>query len=352
MSEANKTQNGEGKPPLYEQRRFVFMTIDPVHISAGGYRLGRVDNTITREPGTNLPKIPGTSLMGAARSYAAMRYGKPAAAGQHKNLKEKDGCPIIYTFGTATEAGGGQAGSVSIGDAHLLFFPVYSMAGPLWVSTKERTLEAWGKESITQLPVEPDDKGQTVTSLDWKDHLNLGWLLLPTQSGLGINAPDEIKKRDEWKAISQRIVLASAKVFSQIVNSNLEVRTSVSIKPETGAAEDGALFTYEAIPRAAWLWCDVVQDNYRELNNKGKDSFPATQKQYRPPKKNEKGEIIEEGRENDGDEELSEPWNSPMDVVKAGCRLIEHLGIGGMGTRGFGRMRLLGDISLQNGGRQ
>jgi CRISPR-associated protein Cmr4 len=356
MNEATATKK------LYEHRRFVFMTLDPVHIGAGGYRLGRVDNTITREPGTNLPKIPGTSLAGAARSYAAMRYGKPAAAGQHKEWQkrkkeEKDKCPILYTFGTATDgsdsgAGGSRAGSVSLGDAHLLFFPVYSMAGPLWVSTKERVKEAWGRESIAKLPVEPDDKGQTTTSLVWQDdiadekkRLNLGWLLLPTRDGLQITAPEEFSNRSEWQMISQRIVLASTKVFSQIVNSNLDVRTSVSINPETGAAEDGALFTYEAIPRAAWLWCDVVQDNYRELNSKPEDKeknrFKTVDKQYN----------METQQERAGDE-LGETWNNPMDVVRAGCRLIEHLGIGGMGTRGFGRMRLLGDFLAQNGGKQ
>ena len=68
------------------------------------------------------------------------------------------------------------------------------------------------------------------------------------------NIPDIVKKR---------IVLVSDKFFSQIVNSNLEVRTSVSINPETGAAEDGALFTYEAIPRATFLWFDVIVDDYR-----------------------------------------------------------------------------------------
>lgn len=350
MSETNETAKGKDRKPLYQQRRFVFMTIDPVHIGAGGYRLGRVDNTITREPGTNLPKIPGTSLMGAARSYAAMRYGKPEAAGQHKELQklskeEKRKCPIIYTFGTATDSGGGQAGSVSIGDAHLLFFPVYSMAGPLWVGTKERVIEAWGEASINHLAVEPDDKGQTVTSLDWKDNLNLGWLLLPTKSGLVINAPAEIKDKQGWQAISNRIVLVSPKVFSQIVNSNLEVRTSVSIDPETGAAIVGALFTYEAIPRAAWLWCDAVQDNYRALNGKDeKDDFPETTKQYAPSKEKDK-----KGQENAG-EPLGEEWSQPLDVFNAGCRLIEHLGIGGMGTRGFGRMRLLGDYPFNNGG--
>ncbi len=31
---------------LYTHQRFAFMTLDPVHIGTGGYRLGRVDNTI------------------------------------------------------------------------------------------------------------------------------------------------------------------------------------------------------------------------------------------------------------------------------------------------------------------
>src|SRR5579859_5476062 len=95
---------------LYTQQRLLFMTLDPVHIGTGGYRLGRVDMTIAREPGTNVPKIPGTSLAGATRSYAAMAYGKPEVAGQQKKFKDAkgngDSCPIIYTFGTATDIGG------------------------------------------------------------------------------------------------------------------------------------------------------------------------------------------------------------------------------------------------------
>src|SRR6266700_6385809 len=143
---------------LYTQQRLLFMTLDPVHIGAGGYRLGRVDMSIAREPGTNLPKIPGTSLAGAARSYAAMRYGKPTAAGQHKNFKgDRVACPIIYTFGTATDTSSGQAqsdganqaGTVSIMDAHILFFPVNSMMGPVWVSTKAIIEEVWGAGRVT-----------------------------------------------------------------------------------------------------------------------------------------------------------------------------------------------------------
>lgn len=34
-----------------ETRIYYAMALDPIHIGTGGYRLGRVDNTIVREPG-------------------------------------------------------------------------------------------------------------------------------------------------------------------------------------------------------------------------------------------------------------------------------------------------------------
>src|SRR6266571_1897802 len=201
MTISETTTPSGSTPLLYTQQRYFFVALDPIHVGAGGYRLGRVDMTIVREPGTNLPKIPGTSLSGAARSYAAMRYGKRDAAGQHNELKKdlkeqlkkgvKVKCPILYTFGTATDSNGSseavpegstQAGTVSIGDARILFFPVSSRVGPIWVSTQEIVEEAWKAGSVT-LPshngqkIKPDDN-TIVTSLpEQNTSLNLGWLL-------------------------------------------------------------------------------------------------------------------------------------------------------------------------------
>lgn len=302
---------------IYTQQRFIFMALDPVHIGTGQTRIGRVDNTIVRETGTNIPKIPGTSLMGAAKSYASLVYGKPEAGGRNKNPHPK--CPITYTFGT--ETGGGQQGKVSISDAQILFFPVYSMAGPVWVSTPEILTSA--DFQVNGLTGSADDIVHT--SLDWsKDTLNLGWLHLKSRRDLRVTSPSEIK---EWESIKQRIVIVSTKMFSQIVNSNLEVRTSVAINPETGAAEDGALFTYEAIPRTTWFWSNVVQDDYT-------DNFPKTTEKFNNKKDN-------------SCDSLPKQWDKPLDVVNSGFELMEFLGVGGMTTRGFGRMKKLADWELK-----
>ncbi len=296
--------------PAYEQWRFVFLASDPVHVGTGSFRLGRVDMPVAREPGTDLPKIPGTTLAGAARSYAAMMYDKPNAAGQHRKLSEgeKRNCPIIYTFGT-TRASGGQAGRVSIFDARLLLFPVRSMAGPLWVSTGEILEEAGF--SISRRP-EADDR--PVATIPWDRDLNLSWLLFEKPMATDISNR-ELASQPSFTAVGKRIVLVTPRIFEQLVNSNLEVRTSVSIDSATGAAEEGALFTYEAIPRGAWLWCDVIEDEYQP-------QFPATKQKHTGGP-------------------LGTEWNRPLDVVSSGLHWMKYMGVGGMGTRGFGRLQII-----------
>jgi len=318
----------------YKRQRYLFMTTDPVHIGAGGYRLGRVDNSIVREPGTRIPKIPGTSLHGAARSYAAQLYGTPEAAGQSQDKVDKpDENPVCYTFGylkkTKRNAGEedsvGYSGVVNVFDARVLLFPVHSMAGPVWVSTVARLQDAEFTVSET-----PQDWTNDTALLTWEraDALNLGWLMLGIGGKVSIAAPSAWKDTPRWQAVHQKIVLVHDALFSQIVNSNLEVRTSVAIDPKRGAAEEGALFTYEALPRATFLTADVVLDDYRGGFSKKVD-------------KTEKDKPLPGGA-----------WSGPLDVLKAGLCMIEWLGVGGMGTRGFGRMAIVGEPITEEFGKE
>lgn len=305
----------------YKRQRYLFMTLDPVHIGTGGYRLGRVDNSIVREPGTKIPKIPGTSLHGAARSYSAQLYKTPGAAGQsHDKIDKPDENPICYTFGyikkskneTDSDKATIYSGVVNIFDAPVLLFPVHSMTGPVWVSTVERLEDS--DFIVNNLPSTWNTADTAALTWDRTDPLNLGWLMVGVAGKATVTAPQNWQTEKRWQAIKDKIVLVKDALFSQVVNSNLEVRTSVAIDPETGAAEEGALFTYEAIPRATFLTADIVLDDYRQ-------AFPNASK-----------------TPIGGDS-----WNDSLDVVKAGFRMIEWLGVGGMGTRGFGRMAIVGD---------
>lgn len=321
----------------YKRQRYLFMTTDPVHIGTGGYRLGRVDNSIVREPGTRVPKIPGTSLHGAARSYTAQLYETPEAAGQSQDkVEEPDRNPVCYTFGYLKKDKSGDdekttaySGVVNVFDAHVVLFPVSSMAGPVWVSTAGRLREAGF--TIENVP-ENWDVGAALLTWVRPDALNLGWLMVSIGHGqVTVTAPTKWQGDKRWQEAQKKIVVVQDVVFSQIVNSNLEVRTSVAIDPERGAAKDKALFTYEALPRTTFLTAEVVLDDYRG----GANGRPF------PKDKTEKGDPLPGGK-----------WEGPLDVVAAGLRMIEWLGVGGMGTRGFGRMAVVGQPQEQTYGKE
>jgi len=263
------------KPRLPETLRYFALALDPIHVGTGGMRLGRVDMSIVREPGTNLPKIPGTSLAGACRTCAAMqedgRFPHCAGQGQAKSPYQghcgQPDCPICVTFGVSKGEGGKTSG-----------------------------------------------------------RLNLGWLMLAVKDG---NRP---LKASDFPGVPQEIlnraVLVSDKMFGHIVNDNLEVRTSVSIDPQTGAAAEGALYTYEALPRANVLMFEVVV------------SHPKYYRIAVQVKKNDKTETEHHIPLSDQDHP-----DGDIEKVKAtitnGMKLFETLGVGGMGTRGMGRLRVL-----------
>lgn len=294
--------------------RYAGLALDPIHVGTGGNRLGRVDQTIVRDPVTRVPKIPGSSLAGVLRAYAAMAKGKyPDCAGQGQPRPDGSGghcgkpdCPICTVFGFARGNAGGFAGLAGFSDAHVLLFPVATREGPVWVTCPDalRGLDLGGQ------PIQVEDDAIYRKS-DGDKPLNLGWLMLP------------VKKLDAWQSITKALetlgvegditralAVISNKLFGHVVNSNLEVRTSVSINPETGAAEEGALFTYEALPRATVLTWTVTCRHPKHFKI-GSQAVAA----------------------------VSEPENV-RDVVAEAFGYLEHLGIGGMGTRGMGRLRV------------
>jgi CRISPR-associated protein Cmr4 len=295
----------------FKAHRITGMAVDPIHVGTGGGRLGRVDQSIVRDPVTRVPKIPGSSLAGVYRAYAAMAQNKyPGCAGQGQPDKQGKGghcgkpdCPICTVFGFARSAGGGFAGLAAFSDAQVLLFPVATREGPVWI-TCPAAMQLADAEigELTDDAVHRSKEGQS---------LNLGWLLLPVKKLPQTN--DGLKRLESTVPayIRERTGVVSDKLFSHIVNSNLEVRTSVSINPETGAAEEGALFTYEALPRATVLLWEVISKSpvHFKVGNATVVAVTDT--------------------------------DAVFNVVAGAHPYLECLGIGGMGTRGMGRLRVL-----------
>lgn len=309
----------------FECYRHAGLAVDPIHVGTGGARLGRVDNTIVRDPATKLPKIPGSSLAGVLRTYVAMAEENsrnasqraepyyPNCAGQGQRRSDGSGghcgqrdCRVCTVFGFARgkDSAGGFAGLATFSDMHLLFFPVATREGPVWVTSP-------GALRIARIDRKVADENKIYRKSGEGRSLNLGWLLLQGDNLQEDGLDDEVKKLGIPDYIRDRIALVSDKLFSHVVNSNLEVRTSVAIDASTGAAQEGALFTYEALPRASVLYWDVICrfPGHFRIEDKGIDAVGNA------------GEVHA--------------------VVQKGHPYLEALGIGGMGTRGMGRLRVL-----------
>ncbi len=340
------------------EKELYAIATDPIHIGTGGYTIGRVDNTIVRDPITKIPKIPGSSLAGTWRYYVALEliskvkdyqpdfntiksrsenslkekikaepwrngfsqnnwlsyYGNKIAkitcAGQDNvptadinspDAKSKEGktghcgyCLVCKAFGYSKKNKSWQ-GMLFFSDLSILFFPVYTRLGTRWITSPKLLSES------LKINVNVSDKKIKTNNGDEKT-LNLGWLNLEIEGKHDISQLiDEIKTYLK----PEDVIVVPDSLISQIINSNLEVRTSVSIDPITGAAKEKALFTSEAIPRGTVFYGRIRLFDRGQFRD---DNLPTS----------------------------DHIWNALEDTKK----YYETLGIGGMTTRGFGRMNM------------
>jgi len=324
----------------YQKFLHIGIALDPIHVGTGGTRIGRVDLTIVRDPVTQVPKIPGSSLAGVYRTYVAIAEqeknpnrqvnGQPkpyypdcAGLGLDKNrghCRQPD-CPVCTVFGFARGAGqeGGFAGLAAFTDAHVLLFPVPTRQGPRWV-TSPAALRLVGAEVIGA------DENAVYLETASKNILNLGWLFLEVkQCGQLNRLATPLHNLGVPDYIRNRLALLPDRLFNHVVNSNLEVRTSVSINPETGAAEDRLLFSYETLPRGTVLVWEIIAKNPKHFRVGGEEISVQV----------------------DDDDRIDAPDKVFM-VTRKAHPYLEHLGIGGMGTRGMGRVKVVYDASPIN----
>jgi len=311
-----------------QYKRYAGLALDPIHVGTGEFQLGRVDNLIVREPGSRIPKIPGTSIAGVTRAYAAMREEVPGK-GTRYLYTEGDGvrscagkggdngddhcgqanCPVCVGFGFSR--GGGKSsfqGLAAFTDARILLFPVASGMETWWATCPQALLDAGAideseRARLAKLVCSGDE--YKVVAAEARGKLRLGWLSLGQANE---KKPPSLALPPGLKAAAavERMVVIADNLFSAVVNDNLEVRTSVSIDPATGAAKKGALFTAEAIPRTTVFWFEARVEDPKFFRIGGKP-------------------LAVEGLEG---------------KIETALKDMETMGVGGLNTRGFGRLRV------------
>jgi CRISPR-associated protein Cmr4 len=306
-------------------KKFTAVALDPVHIGTGGERLGRVDLSVVREPVTNVPKIPGTTLSGAMKFFLDLSLRDKqiktdiCASTKGSSLQHTWArCPVCLAFGytpqrdkngTSTHSRSAQ-GVLQFTDATLLAYPVPTITGPVWISTKPRLKDILG---IGDGLDDPDEcwlmpEGSEVNPLT-ADRLNFGWTLLDKGSSdcPSVSAMTESGIDEKY---GKKIVVVAEWIFAYLVNNNMEIRTSVVIDPTTGAATSQGLFTYEAVARGAFFGIEIIENDFMQGWQKVGWNDSAAPK----------------------------PANTLDMIVEYALDGIKSVGLGGMTTRGFGRL--------------
>lgn len=300
-----------------ESKKLWLFALDPVHVGAGTAHLSHVDLEIVRDQPDRLPKIPASTIAGNARSNADRMYyqGKPnkscaglgKAASQAELEKNPDlckthcgKCPICHAFGTLDKDEPSRR-ALTFQDALLLLFPVYSYThGPVWITARSG-LDRFG-QAVTLQPDQKEDF-KVWSALGADRAMALGRRIANQLGTLTVDADQTSVAPLKTILEHKKIVAVTDQLFSKLVNENLEVRTSVAINPFTGTAEKGALYRYEALPRASLLLGSVgiATTGWSHVEEKG--------------------------------------WESPEQTLKHGLDPLAITGLGRMGSRGFGRMQ-------------
>jgi len=236
----------------------------PLHVGTGA-SVSAVDLPIQRERTTGHPIVPGSGVKGALRNQTPEEPMK------------------VVAFGPDTDSAHEHAGAVAVGEAHVVLFPVRSLAGvfayvtcPLALARLYRDLELAGIAPKWQVPSVAESSA-LVTQNSMVTAGNKVVLEEFTFTATGSKEVDDIaswlaantlptgNEYAFWRAkLQNSLVILPDNDFRDFVVSSTEVTTHVRLVPDTKTVASGALWTEEALPADVLLACTVVARRSRK----------------------------------------------------------------------------------------
>jgi CRISPR-associated protein Cmr4 len=246
------------------QQKILYLTaVSSVHNGAGR-GLGAIDNPILRQRDTHLPIIQGSSIKGVLREDW-----------------EDDQNKKRILFGPGPQENTDFAGAVSIGDAHLLLFPVRSLRGAFVWTASPLTLALYQKhlrfagiildsldalmKKITQESIASSD---ILACQAGAEDLKAEKYVVLEEYAYKIKDWEEVKKFAEQLAglifhkdypaflkekFKKHLVILPEDDFQYFITFATEVTPNIRIN-ESGATQDGSLRYTEYLPAQSILY--------------------------------------------------------------------------------------------------
>jgi CRISPR-associated protein Cmr4 len=230
-------------------------TESALHVGAGK-SLSAVDLPIQRERTTEFPNVQGSGLKGALRSQTS-----------------GDQNTLFAVFGPDTDKASDYAGALSVGEAHLVLFPVRSLKGVFAYATSALALARLAREAAAAgyaapivNPAAPASNQCFVTS---STDINAGGSVVLEEFAFNASVTPEATQAADWLAqyafppgpeydywrakLKGSFVILPEDAFRDFVVHSTEVTTRVRLEPDSKTVAQGALWTQESLPADSLL---------------------------------------------------------------------------------------------------
>jgi CRISPR-associated protein Cmr4 len=243
-------------------------TRTPLHVGAG-FSVGAVDQPVIRERHTDFPVIPGSSLKGVIsdlwpREQAKDKDGNPKV--------DKEGKPVVARspealalFG-AEDANAAKAGTLLIGEAKLLAFPIRSAKGCFAWLTCPLALNRFFRDTGKPAPALPAVKTEEALTADGTALAFPGNKVifeeypLATVGNIPPAVTDALKSAVAdavWQELPAHLAIISDELFSYFAANACEIAQHIRIDDEKGTVAKGALFNQENVPSETLFYAPV-----------------------------------------------------------------------------------------------
>ena len=287
-------------------------TETPLHVGTGS-GLSNVDLPIQRERTTQYPMIQGSGIKGKLRAAAEDEQlpDLEVIFGSSRDIKET---PKNAKSGAQTGNSTAQqdfAGSLIVGDARILLFPVRSLNGIFAYTTSYDVLQRFARDlERSQVPLNDKEKWSVPSQPDDEPDAELTTALVTSPSDLTAQDPEsevktivleefsfkaqevpiqkdpdkpgQIDQIANWLAkyalpqygsgsestywqdkLKQSLVILPNDDFRDFVLYATEVITRIAIERKTKIVKEGALWTEEHLPTDTLLYVPIYATNSR-----------------------------------------------------------------------------------------
>ncbi len=243
-----------------QQKTMTIFTRTPLHVGAGN-SVGAIDSPIQRERHTRIPIIPGSSLKGVLANLWV--------DSENPTNARTDGSDTMKIFGS-DDPKAAKAGSLIVGEARVMAFPVRSAKGSFAWVTCPLALARLSRDTGLQLPNIDDDTLDENSCYGSEDLLLKDHVVLEEYRFKSINLAENtaealasLSSDPVWKKVSTKLVILNDEMFSYFCEQACEVVSRIKVSSITGTVEKGALFNLEQVPSETLFYSILSSDETR-----------------------------------------------------------------------------------------